>query len=114
MKGLPMMAVAILCSAAASYCLKLGAAGAPRSLLAMALQPTMLGAMALYAGSFGAYAIALQKIPLTLAQPAMTAGASLLTALVAVLVLGESMSMANWCGLLLVAAGIMLLSAGKF
>lgn len=114
MNGVLMMVLAVLCSAAASYCLKLGAAnGASGGLLALALQPVMLAAMVCYAASFGAYALALQKIPLSLAQPAITAGVSILATLVAVALLGETMSAANWIGLALICVGIALLSAGK-
>lgn len=115
MSGMLMIFVAVLCSAAASCCLKIGpgAGGAAHGVFAMAVQPMMLGAMVLYAGSFGTYALALRKIPLTLAQPTITAGASILTALVAVTVLDETMSRANWCGLALVCVGIALLAVGK-
>ena len=113
MSGLLMMGLVILCSAGASFCLKLGAGGQARGLLDIALQPMVMFAAVLYAASVGAYALALQKIPLTLAQPAITAGVSIMSTLVAVAVLHEAMSMANWCGLALVCVGIALLSAGK-
>ena len=113
MSGLLMMVVAILCSTGASFCLKLGACGEVRGLLDIALQPVVIFAAVLYAASFGAYALALQKIPLTLAQPAITAGVSIMSTLAAVTMLHETMSKANWCGLVLVCVGIALLSAGK-
>ncbi|MGZ3183341.1 MAG: DMT family transporter [Telluria sp.] len=114
MLGALLLAVAVLSSAAASYCLKLGAAAvAGRGALALALQPTTLASVVFYGASFVAYALALQRVPMSLAQPTITAGASLLTAVAAVLVFGEAMSTANWCGLALVGAGIALLSAGK-
>ena len=113
MNGLLMMGVAMLCSAGASVCLKLGAGGGARGAFDIALQPVMILAALLYVTSFGAYALALQKIPLTLAQPAITAGVSIMSTLVAVTVLHETMSKANWCGLVLVCVGIALLSMGK-
>ena len=113
MSGLLMMGVVMLCSAGASFCLKLGAGGGARGLLDIALQPVMIFAAVLYVASFGAYALALQKIPLTLAQPVSTAGVSIMSTLVAVTVLHEAMSKANWCGLVLVCVGIALLAAGK-
>ncbi|MES2018606.1 MAG: EamA family transporter [Pseudomonadota bacterium] len=113
MSGLLMMGMVILCSAGASFCLKLGASGQARGLLDIALQPMVIFAAVLYAASFGAYALALQKIPLTLAQPVITAGVSIVSTLIAVAVLHETMSRANWCGLVLVCVGIALLSAGK-
>ena len=113
MSGLLMMGLVILCSAGASFCLKLGAGGQARGLLDIALQPMVMFAAVLYAASFGAYALALQKIPLTLAQPVITAGVSIMSTLAAVTMLHETMSKANWCGLALVCVGIALLSAGK-
>ncbi|MGZ3183363.1 MAG: DMT family transporter [Telluria sp.] len=115
MSGYLMIAIAVVFGAAASYCLKLGAAASAsvQGFLAMALQPPVLAAMICYAASFGAYALALQKIPLTLAQPAITACVSILTTLIAVAVLGERMSVVNWCGLAFICTGIVLLSSGK-
>jgi multidrug transporter EmrE-like cation transporter len=105
----------LLLSAAASYFLKLGATAglSGAGWWDIAMHPmTMLGA-ACYAATFGLYALALQKVPLSLAQPVITGGASVVTALLAVMLLKETMGLANWLGLLLVCSGIFLLFVGR-
>ena len=59
------------------------------------------------------YAVALQKVPLSLAQPVITGGASVVTAVVSVWLLRESMGAVNWLGLALVCLGLYLLFAGR-
>lgn len=66
-----------------------------------------------YAATFGLYALALQKVPLSLAQPVITGGASVVTAMLSVMLLKESMGFTNWLGLLLVCAGVYLLFYGR-
>lgn len=115
MNGTMLLLLCVLFSAAASYSLKLGATSEAESggLLAIALQPlTLLGGVC-YAATFVLYAIALQKVPLSLAQPVITGGASVVTALVSVWVLKESMGAFNWLGLALVCLGVYLLFLGK-
>jgi multidrug transporter EmrE-like cation transporter len=63
--------------------------------------------------TFGLYALALQKVPLSLAQPVITGGASVVTAVLAAIVLRETMGLVNWFGLLLVCSGIYLLFLGR-
>ncbi len=115
MTGTVLLLACVCLSAAASYFLKLGATGdvAANGLLAIARSPmTLLGAFC-YAATFGLYALALQKVPLSLAQPVITGGASVITAIVSVALLRETMGAANWFGLALVCAGIFLLFSGK-
>jgi multidrug transporter EmrE-like cation transporter len=115
MSGPALLFFCVLLSAAASYCLKLGAAsGSLRGdLMAIASNPmTLLGA-ACYAATFALYALALQKSPLSLAQPVITGGASVLTALLSVTLLKETMGVTNWLGLTLVCLGIYLLFLGR-
>lgn len=115
MNGALLLLACVGLSAAASYFLKLGAlAGEGKAgLLALATEPmTLLGAFC-YAATFALYALALQKVPLSLAQPVITGGASVLTALLALLLLREPMGPANWLGLVLVCGGIYLLFHGR-
>ena len=72
----------------------------------------MLGGFC-YAATFALYAVALQKVPLSLAQPVITGGASVVTAVVSVWLLRESMGAVNWLGLALVCLGLYLLFAGR-
>jgi multidrug transporter EmrE-like cation transporter len=115
MNGSTLLLFCLLLSAAASYFLKLGAMAevGKGDLLAIATNPmTLLGAIC-YAAAFALYALALQKVPLSLAQPVITGGASVVTALLAAMILKESMALTNWLGLLLVCVGIYLLFLGR-
>lgn len=115
MSGPLLLLLCIGLTAAASYFLKLGASGAMAAggLLAIATNPmTILGA-ACYGATFALYALALQKVPLSLAQPVITGGASVLTAVLSVMLLKEAMGLINWFGLLLVCSGIYLLFLGR-
>lgn len=115
MNGPVLLIACVLLTTAASYFLKLGATARPEGggLLALAFHPhTILGGSC-YAATFMLYAVALQKVPLSLAQPVITGGASVATALVSVWVLKETMGAFNWLGLALVCLGIYLLFIGK-
>jgi len=115
MSGPLLLLLCIGLTAAASYFLKLGATSALATggLLAIATNPlTILGATC-YAATFGLYALALQKVPLSLAQPVITGGASVVTAVLSVMLLKEAMGSINWVGLLLVCSGIYLLFLGR-
>jgi multidrug transporter EmrE-like cation transporter len=113
-----MVALLIACiilSAGASICLKIGASTLINSLsLASLFKNYMvwLGG-AFYASSFFGYIYVLRTVPLSLAQPVITAGVSAVTALVAILFFREQMSLANWMGLLLISIGIFFLFWGK-
>ncbi len=112
----PLLLLACVClTAAASYFLKLGATAALANggLLAIATHPLTLLGGGCYAATFGLYALALQKVPLSLAQPVITGGASVVTAILSALLLKEVMALTNWLGLLLVCLGIYLLFLGR-
>lgn len=115
MTGPVLLFLCLLLSAAASYFLKLGATAGLSGVgwWGIVIHPlTLLGAVC-YAATFGFYALALQKVPLSLAQPVITGGASVVTALLAVTLLKEPMVLINWLGLLLVTSGIYLLFIGR-
>ena len=115
MSGPILLSLCVVLSAAASYLLKLGATmhSGGNSLIAMGCHPyTVLGGVC-YAATFALYAVALQKVPLSLAQPVITGGASVVTAVVSVWLLRESMEVVNWLGLVLVCLGIYLLFLDK-
>ena len=67
-----------------------------------------------YAAAFLAYIYTLRIVPLSLAQPVITAGVSVFTVLLAVYIFRESLSVLNWMGLLLVCVGIFLLFVGRY
>jgi len=103
----------VLCSAGASVLLKMGVQGRSPSILAAAADPRILGGAALYVGSFLAYIVLLRRMPLSLVQPVVTAGVSAVSAIVAVAYFGETLIAANWLGLGLVCAGLVLLFQGR-
>jgi multidrug transporter EmrE-like cation transporter len=108
--------VCILLSAAASYLLKLGATteeiGKTGIFELATNRMTILGAVC-YVATFGFYALALQKVPLSLAQPVITGGASLVTAVVSIIYLQETLGAVNWLGLILISAGLYMLFHGR-
>ena len=71
-----------------------------------------LGGIAYVAVFFG-YVYVLRTVPLSLVQPTITAGASVLSVLAAVWFFKEAMSTLNWAGLLLVCMGIFMLFLGR-
>ncbi len=70
-----------------------------------------LGA-AFYALTFISYIIALRVIPLSIAQPVITTGASVIAVLAAVILYNETMLIANWIGIALICSGLFLLFYG--
>jgi multidrug transporter EmrE-like cation transporter len=66
-----------------------------------------------YALSFFAYIFALRFLPLSLAQPVITAGVSAITVISAAIFFHEALSLANWIGLVTICVGIFLLFYGR-
>jgi len=105
----------VLLSAAASIFLKIGAAALTGSLSFSTLvsnQMIWIGAV-FYSAAFLGYIYVLRLVPLSLAQPVITAGVSTVTAFVAVMFFREQMALANWIGLTLISAGIFFLFWGR-
>lgn len=115
MKGLHLLALCIALSASASFFLKLGSTSANRQLDLAGLisNPLLWAGGFCYAATFVGYIYLLRTLPLSLAQPAITAGASLVTMLLAMLFLREQLTFVNWGGMLLVSLGIFLLFVGR-
>jgi multidrug transporter EmrE-like cation transporter len=110
-----LLVACVLLSAAASIFLKAGASAftGPLSLSALLNSKMIwLGAI-FYSTAFIGYIYALRLVPLSLAQPVITAGVSVVTTLVAVTYFRESMAFANWIGLALICAGIFFLFSGR-
>ena len=105
---LPLFLCAVF-SALASFFLKIGA----QSLTGSITIQGMLSNAMIYVTAFMAYVFVLRGTPLTLAQPIITAGASLLTVILATLFLKESMNLINMLGLMSVILGVFLLFSGR-
>jgi multidrug transporter EmrE-like cation transporter len=105
----------VLFSAAASIFLKIGASALSETFNFSTLvgnRMVWVGAI-FYAAAFLGYIYALRLIPLSLVQPVITAGVSVITALIAVIFFREQMLPCNWIGLCLICAGIFFLFYGR-
>jgi len=69
---------------------------------------TFLGLMC-YGLSFLCYVFVLRHVPLAMAQPAITVGASVVTSIAAVILFKEDMSFFNIVGLILIFIGVFFL-----
>ena len=77
---------------------------------ALANWPFWLG-LALYGAAFLLYAAALARLPLNVAHPILTSGAVAAVAVLSVLVFRESFHWTTGAGIVLVMAGVVLLTA---
>lgn len=111
MNAIVLLLLCVLFSAGASYLLKISAVdvGGWDSLLAAATNPMIILGGLCYAMAFVTYIVVLQKMQLSLAQPVITAGVSVVTVVLSTVLLKEAMSSFNWLGLALVCGGIYLL-----
>lgn len=109
------LALGILANASASGLLKL-AVSSPRSFPSLnapmdALRnwPFWVG-LALYGMAFVLYSASLTRLPLNVAHPISTAGAIALVACLSVLMFKEPMGISVAAGILLIMAGVVLIS----
>lgn len=115
MKWLILM-LGIACNASASVLVKM-AMMSPRKfpslndpLAALSNWPFWLG-LGLYGGAFLLYAAALARLPLNVAHPILTAGAVATVALCSVLIFREPFHWTTGAGIVLVIAGVALITA---
>jgi multidrug transporter EmrE-like cation transporter len=81
--------------------------GDPRA--AIANWPFWLG-LGLYGAAFLLYAAALARLPLNVAHPVLTSGAIATVAVLSVVLFGEAMHWTRAAGLVLVTAGVVMLT----
>ena len=79
-------------------------------LAALSNWPFWLG-LGLYGGAFLLYAAALARLPLNVAHPVLTSGAVATVALFSVLIFREPFHLTTGAGILLVIAGVALITA---
>jgi len=79
-------------------------------LAALSNWPFWLG-LGLYGGAFLLYAAALARLPLNVAHPVLTSGAVAMVALFSVLIFREPFHWTTGAGILLVIAGVALITA---
>lgn len=105
----------MLLSALASVFLKIAATSLTETVnLSVLLSNTniWIGAF-FYSATFLVYIYVLKVVPLSLAQPFITAGASVVTALAAIVIFREAMTLINWAGLTLMCVGMFFLFVGR-
>ena len=115
MNGLFVLFAVIAFSTGASYFLKLGVVSINGNLNLSGILSNWLiwiGSLC-YASAFIGYILLLRTMPLSLAQPAITAGVSIITALLAIYFLKEQMALINWVGLSMVCTGVFFLFVGR-
>ncbi|MGY2896931.1 DMT family transporter [Deinococcus sp. UYEF24] len=104
-----LLVLGILSNAGASLLIKL--ANSPGGgLSGMLLRPALWGSLVLYGSAFVLYALALQRLPLGIAQPLLTGGALMTVTLASVWWLHEPLTPARMGGTVLVLIGAVLLS----
>jgi multidrug transporter EmrE-like cation transporter len=110
-----MLALCVLFSALASIFLKMAVSGFPQpvNILAIITTPMLWFGAAFYGAAFLGYVYILRIVPLTLAQPVITSGVSVLTAVLAVILFREQLLLINWIGLALICTGIFFLFLGR-
>lgn len=104
-----MILISAVLSASAGLCLKRASHGA--DLWQLVTSPWAWTAMTAYGLSFITYAITLRHLPVSIAQPAITALAIAMTAVAGFVLLDESLSLLRVLGLVLVVIGVLLISA---
>ena len=110
-----LLLLCVLSSALASIFLKFGAESLTGSISISGLISNYMiwiGAL-FYAAAFLGYIYVLRIVPLSLAQPIITSGASVLTVVFAMIFLKESFIIVNWMGLVLICLGIFFLFFGR-
>lgn len=101
-------ALAAVASAAATFLIKMSSQNG--SGLSLVRLLWLGGAGGAYALGFVCYAVALEKLQMSLAYPVMTAITMLLVALLGSIALQESLSLSKIAGFLLITAGAFVLS----
>lgn len=110
MTALVLIAFSVLANAAASVLLKISADPTGGTAARWAPAVGVGGALACYGLAFLLYAVALRRLPLNVAQPLTTIGATIAVALASRLWLREEIAPASPLAYGLLAAGLVLLS----
>lgn len=108
------LGIALVCNAVANALLKAGAASitgplSPELVMRSIFNPYLFSGVVLFALNLVCYIVALSKLPLSLAYPAMVIGGLLIVTTASVIVFGESLSYLQVSGLALVVFGVVLL-----
>lgn len=115
MNGPLLLLACVLFSAGASFFLKMASSSnaGDMGFVALVANPMIWVGGVLYVAAFLGYIYVLRLVPLSLAQPVITAGVSVVTALMAASILREQMTWINWSGLFLICIGMVFLSVER-
>lgn len=113
--GYLFLVIAMSLNAAANVLLKvgvgqIGALDQPGLVARLATNWPLLAGLALFAGNVVFYAAALARLNLSVAYPVMMAGGVLIVVTVSIVFLRENLTVAQMVGLLLLVAGLVLLT----
>ena len=111
--GALILLAGILANAAASLLVKKAVSTGPLPISEpwqLLANGSLVGGLACYGLAFALYAWALSRMPLGVVHPVMTAGAIAVVALVSALWLRESVSVTWVMGILLIVAGVVLVT----
>lgn len=115
MNGFTLLILSTFSSALASVCLKINSITLDKKIgffFSIINIWTALG-LFFYGFAFFCYIFLLKKIPLSLAQPTITAGTSTITVILAMSFFNENLSFFNFLGLIFIFVGIFFLFMGK-
>ena len=111
--GYVLLVVAFTLNAVANVLLKNGSRAIGEeggmSISALATNYLLLGGVFLFALNMVAYTVALSRLPLSIAYPIMVAGTLLVVTLFSALYLGESITIVQFTGLILLGVSIILI-----
>jgi len=107
----------VLMGSVGSLCMKWGAirlgaaaeGGIGQTVIAVASSPLIVAGVLLYAIPAGIWIWLLRTMPLTILQPALSL-TYVVSAILAVLVLNEPVSLLRWMGILVIIAGVMIVA----
>lgn len=110
------LAAGIAANAAASLLVKKAVSAGPLPLSEpwlLLVNAPLVGGLICYGAAFALYAWALSRMPLGVVHPVMTAGAIAVVAVASVLWLREGFSLTWVLGVVLIIAGVVLVTAGQ-
>ena len=115
MNGFVLLFGCVLLSALASIFLKMGASTLTEQFtFANLISNYMIWVGGFfYSTAFLGYIYVLRVVPLSLAQPVITVGVSVVTVLTATTIFREQMAMFNWLGFAFICFGVFLLFWGR-
>lgn len=99
----------ILANSSANILIKKASLAAPESQLNIYLNPYFLSGLVLFGVNLIFYAQALRKLPISIAYPILIGGSLFIIANISIFSLGESLSLKQLLGMIIVSLGVWLI-----